>query len=114
MTPRHQRHRKHHRPIHTRDLPPARHRPRRAQHHHRRRRQYAYHQGQAEALEDLGDLEPEVGALDFFFGRAPGDVVGEEVGEEGLGEVDGEAAEEEEAASRDERSESDMRDDGGA
>ena len=37
-----------------------------------------------EGLQDLGHLEPEVGALDFLFRRTPRDVVREQVGEEGL------------------------------
>ena len=51
-----------------------------------------------EALEDLGHLLEEVGPLDFLLRRAPGDVVAEHVREERLGEVDRQAAEEEEAA----------------
>ena len=51
-----------------------------------------------EALEDLGDLLPEVRPLDLLLRRAPCDVVREEVGEQGLGEVDTEPAEEEKAA----------------
>ena len=97
MTPNNQRNRKHHRPIHPRYPPPHRYRIRR-EHDHPRRRRHAQHQRQPEPLQYLGDLEPEVGALDFLFCRAPGDVVGEEVRAEGLREVDAEAAEEEEAA----------------
>lgn len=58
----------------------------------------ADHEGYPEALEDLGHLEPEVGALDLLFRRTPGDVVRERVCEKGLREMDAEAAEEEEAA----------------
>ena len=50
-----------------------------------------------EPTKDLGDLEPEVGALDLFLRRTPGDVVRDEVGNQRLGEMDTEAAEEEEA-----------------
>jgi hypothetical protein len=50
-----------------------------------------------EALEDPRHLEEEVGALDFLLGRTPGDVVGEQMGEEGDGEMNTEATEEEEA-----------------
>ena len=53
-----------------------------------------------EALEDLRHFLEEVGALDLFLRRGPGDVVREEMGEDGDGEVDGETAEEEEAARR--------------
>ncbi len=49
-----------------------------------------------ETLEDLGDLEPEVRALDLFLRRLPYDVVREQVCEEGVREMDREAAEEEE------------------
>ena len=50
-----------------------------------------------EALEDLGDLLEEVGPLDLLLRRAPGHVVREAVGEDGLGDGDREPAEEEEA-----------------
>ena len=57
----------------------------------------AERKSEPEALQDLGHLEPEVGPLHFFLRRTPGDIVREEVREDGLAEGDGEAAEEEEA-----------------
>jgi hypothetical protein len=47
-----------------------------------------------EALEDFGNLDEEVGEFHFFRGGAPGHVDLEHVGEEGSGDVEGEAAEE--------------------
>ena len=46
---------------------------------------------------DLGDLEPEVGTFDFLLGRAPGDVVREQMGKESLREMNAEATKEKEA-----------------
>jgi hypothetical protein len=54
-------------------------------------------EGNLEALEDLGNLFPEVGALDFLLGCSPGDVIGEHMGEDGNGNVDAETTKEEEA-----------------
>ena len=56
-----------------------------------------------ETGDDLRHLLPEVGALDFLFRRTPRDVVGEQVSEKGLREMDAQAAEEEEAVTRRER-----------
>jgi hypothetical protein len=64
---------------------------------HRRDADEAKDDGDPEAFKDLGDLDEEVGALDFFLGCSPLDIVRDEMGEEGLGEMDGEATEEEEA-----------------
>lgn len=64
---------------------------------HRGAQQERYAEGGPEAGEDARDLLPEVGALDLLLGRAPGDVVREQVREERRREVDGEAAEEKEA-----------------
>ena len=49
-----------------------------------------------EVLEDLGHLDEEVGELEFFRRRAPRHVDLEHVREDGLGDVDGDAAEEDE------------------
>ena len=54
-----------------------------------------------EALEDLGHFKPEVRALDFFLGSAPGNIIREHMRQEGLREVDAEAAKEEKAVKRD-------------
>ena len=96
MTPHHNRQRKDHRPIIVQHLPRVRH-ERRRQHNHRRDEDERDDEREPEAFRDLWYLEPEVRALDLFLGCTPGDVVREEVREEGLGEVDAEAAEEEEA-----------------
>lgn len=55
-------------------------------------------EGQPEPPQNLRDLNPEVGPFDFFLRGAPCDVVREDVCEEGLGDVDAEATEEEKAA----------------
>lgn len=47
-----------------------------------------------EALRDFGDFDEEIRGFDFFGRGAPGHVVAEHVGEEGGGDVEGEAAEE--------------------
>ena len=109
MTPHAHAHREHHRPVPRRHLPPHRQHPRPIP-SSRYIVPRAYHKsyddekrdddGQPEATQDFRDLDEEVGALDFFLGCAPGDVVGDAVGDEGLGEVDGEAAKEEEAMYR--------------
>ena len=65
---------------------------------HRGAERYADDEREPEALEDLGDLLPEVRPLDLLLGRTPCDVVREEVREQRLGEVDTEPAEEEKAA----------------
>ena len=52
---------------------------------------------QPEAAQDSRDLDEEVGLLNLLLGRAPRDVVREEVREDSLGQVDRQAAEEEEA-----------------
>ena len=65
---------------------------------HRGAERYADDEREPEALEDLGDLLPEVRPLDLLLGRAPCDVVREEVREQRLGQVDTEPAEEEKAA----------------
>ena len=96
MTPNRNSQRKNNRPIRPRDPPPNRYHPRR-KHHHPRTHHNTRYERDPEPLDNLGHFEPKVGSFDFFFRGAPGDVVGEEVGEEGLGEVDTEAAEEEEA-----------------
>ena len=54
-------------------------------------------EGDPETLDDLGNLEPKVGALDFLLCCSPRDVVREQVGEQSLREMDAEATEEEEA-----------------
>ena len=59
-----------------------------AEHHHRRDDERRDDDGEPEAAGDLGDLDEEVRALDFFLCRAPGDVVGDAVRDERLGEVD--------------------------
>jgi hypothetical protein len=56
-----------------------------------------HRQREPEPLGDLRDLLEEVGPLDFLLGRAPGDVVGEQVGEDRLRKRDRQSAEEEEA-----------------
>jgi len=55
------------------------------------------HEREPEAFEDLGDFHPEIRTLDLLLGRTPGDIVREEVGKNGLGNVNGQAAEEDEA-----------------
>lgn len=100
MAPHADSQREHHRPIPNEDLPLRRYEPNvhaTAQHDHHDDDKQADDDGEPEAAQDLGDLDEEVGALDFFFSRAPSDVVGDAVRDEGLGEVHGEAAEEEEA-----------------
>ena len=49
-----------------------------------------------EVLEDLGDLDEEIGELEFLRRRAPRHVDLEHVREDGLGDVDRDAAEEDE------------------
>ena len=58
----------------------------------------AERKSEPEALQDFGHFEPEVRAFNFLLGGAPCDVVGEEVGKEGLGKMDTETTEEESAA----------------
>lgn len=87
MTPHRNRQRKDDRPIRARDPPPNRYRSRR-KHHHPRAHHDTRNECDPEAFDDFGDFEPKVGSFDFFFGCTPDDVVGEEVGEKGLGEVD--------------------------
>ena len=55
------------------------------------------HKRKPEAFEDLGDFHPEIRTLDFLLGRTPGDIVREKVGENSLGDVNGQATEEDEA-----------------
>ena len=53
----------------------------------------------AEDIASIWELTyKEVRALDLLLGCAPGDIVREKMRKQGLGQVDGEAAEEEEAA----------------
>ena len=56
--------------------------------------------GEPEALEDLRHFFEEVRALDLLLCRAPGHVVGEHVGQDCLGDRDGETAKEEEAGGK--------------
>ena len=97
MTPNRNSQRNNNRPIRPRDPPPNRYHPRR-KHHHPRTHHNTRHERDPKPLDNLRHFEPKVGSFDFFFRGAPGDVVGEEVGEEGMGEVHGEVAEEEAAA----------------
>ena len=60
----------------------------------------AYHVRRPEALEDARHLHEEVGDLDLLDGRAPLDVVLEQMREDGAAQVQRHAAEEEEAAKR--------------
>ena len=83
-------------PVPAVDLPARWYRGRREDDHHGDE-QNANDKRNPEAFEDLGHLEPKVGALDFLLCRAPGDVVREEVRKEGLREMDGETTKEEEA-----------------
>jgi hypothetical protein len=53
---------------------------------------------EAESLDHLRDLDEEVGAFDLLLRRAPLNIVRDQVGDEGLGQVDRQTAEEEEAA----------------
>ena len=69
----------------------------RAHDDHTRNQDSAKSEDKPEALEDLWHFLEEIRAFDFLLGGAPSDVVGNAVGNEGLGEVDGETAEEEEA-----------------
>ena len=87
MTPHTNPQRKNHRPVPSRN-PPLRSYQSTAEHHHRGYDERRDDDGEPEAAGDLGDLDEEVRALDFFLRRAPGDVVGDAVREEGLGEVD--------------------------
>jgi hypothetical protein len=54
-------------------------------------------EGDPETLEDTRDLDKEVRTLDLLLGGAPLNVVAEQVGEEGLRQVNRETTEEEEA-----------------
>jgi len=54
------------------------------------------HEREPETFEDLGDFHPEIRALDFLLGCTPGDIVREKMGENGLGNVNGQATEENE------------------
>ena len=85
-----------HRPIRHHDLPSSWDEVRR-EYDHRDDDKHAQHECDPKSLEDLRHLEPEVRALDLLLRRAPRNVVGEKMREQGLREMDGEAAEEEEA-----------------
>jgi len=55
------------------------------------------HEREPEPFEDLGDFHPEIRTFDLLLCRTPCDIVREEVGENGLGNVNGQATEEDEA-----------------
>ena len=65
-----------------------------AQDNHARSHEDAEGECEAEFVEDFGDFLEEGRVVDFFCGGAPGHVDGEEVREDGLGDVHGEAADE--------------------
>ena len=87
MTPHPNPQRKNHRPVPPRNPPLLPNNPA-AEHHHRGNNKRRDDDGEPEAAEDLGDFYEEVRALDFFLRRALGDIVGDAVREEGLGDVD--------------------------
>jgi len=83
-------------PVDARDLPPQRYEAGREDDHHRKHEE-ADEEREPETAQDSRDLDEKVGPLDLLFGRAPCDVKREEVREESLGQVNGQATEEEEA-----------------
>lgn len=96
MTRHRHRQREYHSPRRPIDLPLQRHK-RRREDDHRRDEDDRDRKLDPEPGDDLRDLLEEIRPLDFLLRRAPLDVVGEHVGEDGLRERDGETAEEEEA-----------------
>lgn len=96
MAPRSNRQWENNSPVEAKHPPPLRHGARRQDDHHGADRD-ADDKREPESLENLGAFQPEVGTLDFFLCCTPGDVVGEHVGKERLGEVNTETAEKEEA-----------------
>ena len=66
----------------------------RRKHDHARQTEHGEEHAELEFLEHFGHLDEEVGELGFFGGGAPGHVDLEHVREEGLRDVEGEAAEE--------------------
>jgi hypothetical protein len=85
-------------PVARRNTPVHRHRVERERDHGAHGK-HTQHQRDAEPAEDLRDLEEEVRALDLLLGGTPLDVVAEQMRKEGLGQVDRQPAEEEEATS---------------
>lgn len=74
------------------DLPKVRHEMRQHDHHGGRRE--AEEQGPLELLQNLGHLLEEGGVLGLLGGGAPGHVDAEHVADDGLGDVQADAAEE--------------------
>lgn len=94
MTPRHSRQRQNRHKIP--NMPIIRHpaiRRERQKHHPHNPNQREEH-AEFKSFGDFGDFDEEIRSFDFFGGRAPGHVVADHVGEEGGGDVQGEAAEE--------------------
>ena len=94
MTPRHRRHRQNSHKI--RNHPVIRHhpsQPRSQRNHHRNGDQRKGH-AELEPFQDQGHFLEEGGGGDLLGGGAPGHVVAEHVGDQGGGDVEGEAAEE--------------------
>ena len=84
-------------PVEARNLPPWGQKVGR-EHNDHREHEKADDERQPETAQDAWDLDEEVRPFDLFLRRAPRDVIREEVGEESLGQVNRQAAEEKEAA----------------
>ena len=77
-----------------RNPPLLRHNALHSQYHHASSHRNTKRKGKAEFVEDFGDFLEEGRVVDFFCGGAPRHVDGEEVREDGLGDVHGEATDE--------------------
>jgi hypothetical protein len=98
VTASHDGEREDHGPVIGEYLPSRRHEVSREYDHHDEHRE-TDDEWQPETTEDARDLDEKVGSFDLFLGRAPRDVIWEEVGEESFGQMNGQAAKEKEAAS---------------
>ena len=86
MAPCDHRERENNGPINSRDPPSRGYKVGREDNHHRKQEE-ANDERQPKAAQDSRDLDEEVGPLDLLLGRAPRDVIREEVREERLGQV---------------------------
>ena len=86
MAPCDHRERENNGPINSGNPPSRRYKVGREDNHHRKQEE-ANDERQPKAAQDSRDLDEEVGPLDLLLGRAPRDVIREEVREERLGQV---------------------------